>query len=113
MSLEISIERVKMLREWRMWVHRIAEVVKEIIPDAEVYVVGSVVRGDSVGGSDVDILVVSPQIPRKPVDIAKLKTIIEDKLNLPYYHPFEIHMLKPEEARYLMEKSKGYMIRIA
>lgn len=45
--------------------YRVAAVVREAIPCVEVYVVGSSVRGDSTGGSDVNILVVSPYMPEK------------------------------------------------
>ncbi|MEM4970737.1 MAG: nucleotidyltransferase domain-containing protein [Sulfolobales archaeon] len=111
--MDTSARRAKLLSEWRLWVPRIAKVVKEVIPDAEIYVVGSVVRGDSVGGSDVDILVASEYTPEKNMEIARLKAAIEDKLSLPYYHPFEIHILKPGEARYFIERSRGYVLRIA
>ena len=112
MFMETSAKRAKLVSEWRLWVFRIARVVKEVIPDVEVYVVGSVARGDSVGGSDVDILIVSEYAPKKPMEIAKLKAFIEERLDLPYYHPFEIHILRPEEAKQLIESSRGYALRI-
>ena len=111
--MDTSAKRSKLVSEWRPWVSRIARVVKEVIPDAEIYVAGSVVRGDSVGGSDVDILVVSRNAPSKPIDIARLKAVIEEKLCLPYYHPFEIHVLKPDEANHFIERSKGSVLRMS
>ncbi|MEM0027795.1 MAG: nucleotidyltransferase domain-containing protein [Ignisphaera sp.] len=111
--MDTSAKRAKLVSEWRLWASRIARVVKEVIPDAEVYVIGSVARGDNVGGSDVDILIVSEYAPKKPIEIAKLKAFIEEILNLPYYHPFEIHILGPEEAKRHIEKSGGYVLKIA
>ena len=111
--MDSMAERARMIKEWRMWVSKIAEAVKELLPDAEVYVVGSVVRGDFIAASDVDVVVVSKSAPRKPIEIARLKATVEEKLNLPYYHPFEIHVLSLEEAKYFLEKSKGCVLRIA
>lgn len=111
--IESAIKRSQMLKEWREWTRRIADAAKKVIPDVETYVVGSVVRGDSVGGSDVDVLLVSKHVPEKLVDRAKLKVIIEEKLGLPFYHPFEIHLLRPEEAEYYIERSRSLILKIA
>lgn len=110
--LELAIKRSQILKEWRIWVHRIADVVEEVIPDVEVYVIGSVIRGNSTGGSDVDVLLVSEHMPNKLIDRAKLKALIEEKLGLPYYHPFEMHLLRLEEAEYYIKKSKGCFLKI-
>ncbi|MEL9939938.1 MAG: nucleotidyltransferase domain-containing protein [Ignisphaera sp.] len=112
MFMDTSAKRAKLVSEWRLWALRIAGVAKEVISDAEVYVIGSVARGDSVGGSDVDILIVSEYVPKKPMEIAKLKAFIEERLDLPYYHPFEMHILSPEEAKRFIERSGGYVLRI-
>lgn len=90
--------RAKIVREWRQWVIKIADAIKIVLPDAEVYVFGSVIKGDSTGGSDIDLLVISKDLPKRALDRAKLKVKIEDAANLPFYHPFEIHLSTPEEA---------------
>jgi predicted nucleotidyltransferase len=111
--IETAIHRARMIREWRVWVERLAETAREIIGElVKVYVIGSIVRGDYTGGSDVDVLIVSPRIPSKPIEKARIKVLIEDKLKLPYYHPFEIHLLKPEEASLYLSKAGKYLIRI-
>jgi predicted nucleotidyltransferase len=57
------------------------------------------VKGESTGGSDVDILVVSERIPRNNLEIAGLKIRIGELLNLPPYHPFEfIWRMKKENG---------------
>jgi len=106
-----SLLRVKMLKEWKTWIRKIAETVKELVPNVQVYVIGSVVRGDYVAGSDVDILVISPDIPEKMIKRGKIKAKIEEKLNLPYYHPFEIHVLRPEEAESYLKKAGKYVFK--
>lgn len=75
--IETSLRRAKILREWRTWVQCIAKTAKELIPSSiEVYVIGSIVRGDYVARSDVDIPIISPNIPNKVSDRAKVKVLI-------------------------------------
>jgi len=110
--IDTSLLRVKMLKEWKTWVQKIAETVKELVPNVQVYVIGSVVRGDYVAGSDVDVLVISPNIPEKMIKRGEIKVKIEEKLNLPYYHPFEIHILRPEEAKPYLKKIGKYVFKV-
>lgn len=111
--MDESIRRAELLREWRIWVNRLAGIAREVIGEpVEVYVVGSIVRGDYTGGSDVDVLIVSPRIPDKHVDRAGIKVLIEDRLKPPYYHPLEIHLLKPGEAEYYFKRAGRNILRI-
>lgn len=110
--MESAIKRNELLRDWKIWVYKIASIAGELIPGVEVYVVGSIARGDNVGGSDVDILVVSEHVPEKPAGRSRLKALVEERLGLPYYHPFEIHLLKPDEAEYYIERSRGRVVKI-
>jgi len=43
----------------------VKKVVLEVDPEAEVYVFGSVVRGDYTAASDIDVLVVTERVDRK------------------------------------------------
>ncbi|MHA1581549.1 MAG: nucleotidyltransferase domain-containing protein [Candidatus Baldrarchaeia archaeon] len=61
---------------------------------------GSVVRGEAVGGSDVDILIVHSKIPESRKKRAEIVVRIEEKAGLPLYHPFEIHLVNKEEAKW-------------
>ena len=110
--LDSSMRRTEMVRNWRVWIEKIARIVKELLPDAEIYVVGSVARGDYVASSDVDVLVVAPSVPSDLRKRAEIKVLIEDKLQLPYYHPFEIHLLRPEEAEPYLRRARGSIIKM-
>ncbi len=101
-----------MVREWRSWINKVVEVVKELFPDAEVYLIGSVAEGRAVGASDVDLLVVSSRVPTRPREIAEVKVIIEEKAGLPPYSPLEIHFALPEEKERYLAWSKHH-IRLA
>ena len=97
---EVGAERRRMIEEWRYYVGKIARACKELLRDCEVYVFGSVVEGKWTGGSDVDVLVVSDEVPRSNRGRAEVKAMIEEKAGLPLTHPFEIHLVSRDEARW-------------
>ncbi len=106
------LRRAEMVKNWRKWVERIAREAKVLIPGAEIYVIGSVARGDYVASSDVDVVVVSPSVPRSASSRGRVKALIEERAKLPYYHPFEIHILRPVEAQYYFRKASSYIVKI-
>lgn len=110
--MESILKRREMLGEWRIWVGKIATVARSILRDTEVYVIGSIARGDYVGSSDVDIVIVSPNTPNGALGRAEVKALIEKMLDLPHYHPFEIHLLKPEEAVHYLSRVREDAIKI-
>ena len=104
--VDILIKRAEIVRNWREYMNSIVEAVKSVLPDSKIYVFGSVVKGESTGGSDVDILVVSERIPRENLERAWLKVKIEELSNLPPYHPFEFHLANREEAEWYFKRIK-------
>lgn len=54
-----------MLKNYKDIAERVKAVIQEVDPCAEVYVFGSVVRGEFTGVNDIDILVVTDRIERK------------------------------------------------
>lgn len=104
-----------MIDAWRKWVKEIARIVKKHLPGSQVYLIGSIARGDYIGASDVDILVVVPvsESPKGILAKAKIKSIIEEELKLPYYHPFEIHIVTPSEAVFFMRRGKVLVVEEA
>lgn len=97
--LEAKRNIIKLMRKWRLWSERIAYVADEILSSCEVYVFGSIIRGQATGASDVDILIISDQLPKNCKDRGELKAKIEEAANLPLYHPFEIHLATSIEAK--------------
>jgi|YelNatPaOPRAMG01_1025707.scaffolds.fasta_scaffold88477_2 predicted nucleotidyltransferase len=98
--IDVMVERARMVREWEIYVERIAKAAKELMPDAEIYVFGSVVKGEATGGSDVDILIKSNNLPKSNLERAGIKVRIEEMAGLPTYHPFEIHLADDEEMEW-------------
>lgn len=88
------ITRLRNLNRWRTYVNIIARVVKEISPDAEVYLIGGAAENRLTVLSDIDILVALPHEPSLE-EALRLKTMIFEKAEeqgLPPYAPIELHI---------------------
>ena len=97
--IEFLKEKREFLLNWRDYLGKIKQAVKELLPDAEVFVFGSILK-EWYGGSDVDILVVSNLIPEKLTERSEMKVDIYEKAGLPFYHPFEIHLVNEKEQEW-------------
>ncbi|ADI32021.1 DNA polymerase beta domain protein region [Staphylothermus hellenicus DSM 12710] len=90
----------RLIREWRMWSRRVAEAAEKVLGECKVYVFGSVAEGRATGGSDVDILIVSKNTPSRARDRWELIARIEEEAGLPLFHPYQIHLVNNEEAKW-------------
>ncbi|MEM3712847.1 MAG: nucleotidyltransferase domain-containing protein [Thermoproteota archaeon] len=103
---DILMSRAEMVKNWRKHVMYIAKVVRSFLPNSKIYVFGSVVKGEHTGGSDVDILIVSKDVPKSNLEKAKIRLRIEELANLPLYHPFEFHIVNKEEGEWYFSRIK-------
>lgn len=110
--MPLQRSRAETLKEWRMWVERVAKAAEGILPDLEVYVLGSVVRGDQTGGSDIDILITSDMIPEGLLKRAEIKSSIEEGANLPPAHKIEIHLTNRSEAQNYIRRAGRSIIKL-
>ncbi len=110
--MDTARKRADMIRNWREHVYGIVKAVKEVLPDAEVYVFGSAVTGDLVASSDIDILVVSEGIPESLFGRGWVKVEIERKAGLPYYHPFEFHLVRPKDLEEYLRRVGRNILRV-
>lgn len=98
---KFDIERLKLLRMWRQVCKKLHTIVKESLPDAEVYVFGSVTRKTYTILSDVDVLIVSNYLPNNHDERIKLKSRIRwllwERENIPWWYPLDIHLVTKEE----------------
>ena len=74
---------------------RIAE---ELLKRVRVYLFGSVVRGDFTPSSDIDLLIVSRNMPKSLGERAKIKAKIYRRIGV--FSPFEIHMVNELELEW-------------
>lgn len=89
-------EREELLEKWEEWVPRVASLLKEAFREIEVYLVGSIARGERERAGDVDILV----IVGPGVDASRIRAAIEEarrKLGLPEHHPLDVHIVTGKE----------------
>jgi len=84
---------------------RIAKKAKEIFDDCEVYIVGSFARGEHKLSSDLDILIVSKEIPKK-IEFEWFSKIVK---TLTDDHRVNIHLVNKEKFD---EVEKMYSPRI-
>ncbi|MBS7655803.1 nucleotidyltransferase domain-containing protein [Candidatus Bathyarchaeota archaeon] len=82
---------------------KIAEAAKTLMPDARIYIFGSIVKGEAVGGSDIDVLIISKDIPKSNIERAKIKIKIEEFSKLPSHSPFEFHLANEEEMKWYLK----------
>ena len=66
----------------------------EIFPDAKIYLFGSVVEGKVHPHSDIDLAVVTKNIPENVKELAIIKIKILKGLE---FSPFELHILSEKE----------------
>jgi predicted nucleotidyltransferase len=65
------------------------------LKDARVYLFGSFVEGRHLPSSDIDVLIVSKNMPKKVSERSKIKAKIWKKIGL--FSPFELHLVNEEE----------------
>jgi predicted nucleotidyltransferase len=101
--IDVLIERAKIAKEWNIYLSKIAETVKTLMPHARIYIFGSLVKGNAVGGSDIDVLVVSKNMPKSNIERAKIKVKIMELSKLPWHSPFELHLADEKEMKWYLK----------
>ena len=102
------ITPLQVLMEWRKHVRLACKAVKNVIPNAEIYVIGGAAEDRLTVRSDIDILVVLPCTPTFNEAIELRSRILEEagKLGLPLYAPIELHIVGREELKKYVKKGK-------
>lgn len=108
-GLDVAWERAKVLRSWRSWLGRLIEASKEVLSSnlIGIYLFGSAVVRRLVAASDIDVLVVVRDLPKSARVRSQMKAEIEERAGLPQVHPFEIHLVDPEEAEIYFKHAEG------
>lgn len=102
------LKRARLLRGIDEWLPRVVEAIKELYPDAEIYLIGSVVRGEAVAASDVDILVVTERPPASPRERARVKVFVEERAGLLDTGILDIHYAAPGERERFLRRAGRY-----
>ena len=86
---EISKVRRKYFQNYKHYAKLIKDAVN--LADVEVVIFGSVVEDEYTMASDIDILIISDDVPMGLGERAKILSKINKMLG--YFHPFELHLV--------------------
>jgi predicted nucleotidyltransferase len=93
--LEEKKENEKYFKEPEKYAKIIKKKAKEILKKVKVFLFGSIVRGDFLFSSDIDVLIVSDNFKEK-----ERGKIIAQLLNeAGFFSPFQIHLVKTKEFK--------------
>ena len=101
MSSLVKILKTQVAEEKKYFTHpaeyarKIKNLAKKKLTTPKVFLFGSAVTGEWSPSSDIDLLVVSPSVPKKQHQRAKIKAKLYQEIGL--FSPFEIHLITPEE----------------
>lgn len=99
-------EREENIRQWRQWLPKVASKIREKFRDAEIYLVGSIARGELHAAHDVDVLVVTKTPPATRREENRLRDQIRSELGLTRQHPIDIHFTKPENKHRWLKRGR-------
>jgi len=91
--LEEKREKEKYFKEPEKYVKKIKKKAKEILKKVRVFLFGSIVRGDFLFSSDIDVLVVSDNFKEEE----KGKIIAQLLNEVGFFSPFQIHLVKNKD----------------
>jgi len=100
-------ERARLIETWDKWIPRLVEAIRHEIRDAEVYLVGSVARGEYHKAHDLDVLVVTKSPPSREEE-AEVSGRIAGKAGLPGHHPVHLHFAEPRLREHWLKHSRKY-----
>jgi predicted nucleotidyltransferase len=107
LRVEIQAWRLRELLKWREYVRVLAESAREVFGgDVEIYLFGSAVEGRLTVDSDIDVAIVVREVPKSGIERATLIDSVWRKMEsrgVPWWYPFEIHLLTREELPLLRD----------
>ena len=94
--LELMIKTGEMIKNHKEYLKIINKNIKLVLKKSQIYLFGSILEGNLVAASDIDILIIA-NIPKSHLKRAEIIANIEEKSGLPLSHPFEFHLLTQGE----------------
>ncbi len=92
---EIAWEEKKYFENYMHYAKLIKKKAESLLGRVEVYVFGSVVECKNTAASDIDVLIVSENVPKSQWERAKIKGEILKEIDV--FAPFEIHLATPKQ----------------
>lgn len=94
--LDLMIKTKEMIKNHMKYLKTINKNIKIVLRESQIYLFGSILEGNLVAASDIDILIIA-DIPKSHLKRAEIVANIEEKSGLPLSHPFEFHLLTQKE----------------
>ena len=94
--LDLMIKTKEMIKNHKKYLKIISKNVNLALNNPQIYLFGSILEGNLVAASDIDILVIA-NILKSHLKRAEIIANIEETSGLPLSHPFEFHLLTQEE----------------
>lgn len=98
------------LKKWYEYALKIAKATRDLLPNAQVYVIGSVAENRTTIYSDIDILITLPTniLDEKSVKKLTIEILMRaiDIYNLPWDAPVEIHIADVKTIERYMKTCK-------
>ncbi len=101
-------QREENIRRWFEWVPRLIHHLRQEFRDAEIYLVGSIARGEEHAAHDVDILVVTENPPKSPEEERNVERRVKERAGLTPQHPVDIHFTHRKKKEESLKKAKHY-----
>ena len=98
-------KREEGIRNWSDWVYSAVECIEDIFEDAEVYLVGSVARGEFSRAGDVDLLVLTDNPPPR---LKRLKVLreIKQRAGLGPEHSIDVHFAHRQRKAEALKRAR-------
>jgi len=109
---EIGKERFKIIKKYKQYLEPIKQACLKSLPEAKVFLFGSILRGEVVAASDIDILILTDKEFNNQKERASVIIEIEDSIGLPFVHPFEFHLMSTEEYNKFISATKTQLKEI-
>ena len=93
--IERKREKEKYFRNYLKYAKLIKKLALRELKEVKVYVFGSIVKGNFLPTSDIDILIVSKNTPKNVSERARIQAKILKKIGIG--SPFEIHLINEKE----------------
>ena len=93
--LETQKRKSEYFKNYEFYSRKIKEIAERILKDVKIIVFGSVVRNEYTPNSDIDILIISKNLPEDMEKRAEIRTGIKSTLDS--FSPFQIHLATPDE----------------
>ncbi len=102
-------KREENVKNWYKWIDAILNCILDVFKDAEIYIVGSLARGELHKASDVDILVLTRNPPAKDERLAVVKEL-KQKAGLTLQHSVDIHFADKNKKEEMLRRAKHYKL---